>query len=187
MKVPNISESEEVRTEEQKLQAIASQEQRVNERLQQLNLRKQVGLSNEEKETQVAAVLAGNSIPNDMDVETEMKKTFRELAVIQEANRVAQAQLAATQKAVARKICEGLRPEHDKLCKKLCAALTDAHSAWLELYAAKRALANQGAGFYGLFNPDPYEFLGSPTDKSTDFAEFMRDAARAGFCKELPR
>jgi len=184
MKVPNIPELEEVRIEQQRLDEIAARERRLNDRLQEL---RHTGQSNEEKEAQVAAVLAGQTIPNDMDVEAEIKKAHRELGAVQEAKLVAQGQLVSAQKAAARTICESLRPEHDKLYKKLCAALTEAQLAWSVLYAAERALAGQGAGFSGLFDPDPRDFLGAPTDRSSDFAIFMRDAARAGFCKELPR
>jgi hypothetical protein len=63
--------------------------------------------------------------------------------------------------------------------------LTEAHSVWKELHAMKQALWVQGAGLHGLFSPDPDEILESPTDKSSRLAYFMREAAQAGFCKEL--
>jgi hypothetical protein len=184
MKVPNISELEEVPTEQQRLDEIVAREQRLKEFLQD---RKRTGLTDQEKEAHVAAVLAGQALPDDVDVEAEIKRALRELAAVQDAKHIAQGQLVTAQKAAARKICEALRPEHDKLQQKLWGHLWEAHKIHLELFAAERNLAGQGLGFNGLFDPDPRGFLGIPTDGSTDFAESMREAARKGYCKELPR
>jgi hypothetical protein len=63
MKIPNLEESPEVRAAKQRLQELASREQLLNDLVDQLNARKQGGLSNEEKEAQVAAVARRKSYP----------------------------------------------------------------------------------------------------------------------------
>jgi hypothetical protein len=142
-------------------------------------------LTSEQKEAQIAAVLAGQPLADTADADTELKKVNRELIAVREAKRVAENQLDDARKFAAKKICQSLKPDHDRLLKEACAGLIKGFVAYRELHAMKHALRGQGAGYHGLFDPEPDEIFGTPSDRSTEFSEFIRAAPRAGFCKEI--
>jgi hypothetical protein len=183
MNVLNIDEHEDVRAARRQLDEIVAREQRLKEYL----LRLQNGPTPDEKQAQVNAVLAGEEVPNNADTKADASAAYRELAVVLDAKHVAEGELYAARKSAERKTCELLRPRCDELHAEICKNFYDMVPLLNELYAIKRGLASQGAGYYGLFNVDPFELLGAPNDRSSDFADFMREAAKAGYCKELPR
>lgn len=68
---------------------------------------------------------------------------------------------------------------------RLCNSLAEVHAAYVELFRIKRHLANNGHRFCGLFAVEP-EFLDIPTDKTTELADFFREAKAAGYISSVP-
>jgi hypothetical protein len=132
-------------------------------------------------------VLAGQPLPDDANVDAELATAMLNWRAIEDAKEIQLRHIEDTRRDAGRKLSQSLKPQHEKLMTALCIALTDAHAAWRELFTIKRGLLGQGIGLSGLFSVDPQEFMGVPSDRASDFCEFMRDAARAGYCRELPR
>jgi hypothetical protein len=91
----------------------------------------------------------------------------------------------ALKKEANAKLCESLRSAHDKIMVRLSKSLADVHAAYVELFAMKRGLHNNGIGYGTLFNVEP-TFLDHPMDRTSELADFFRDAKNAGYISSVP-
>lgn len=185
MKIPNLVEFDfTVAQELSRSDEIRKRADEAKAKYRALHDKKAKGNLDTELNEHVSLVLSGQPFP-DNDIEIELRKTMREWHVLDEAATAQAFRLNAAKKAAGKRLTEELKPEHDRLFKKLCASLTEAHATWKELHALKSGLHAQGGGYYSLFDADPTELLGSPSNKSSTFQGFMRDAAKLGYCKDL--
>jgi len=184
-KVPDpIDVSPELRAEAKRLEEIRARKIAAESKAKLLDQRIRTGPTADDRESEVARVLANEPSQNPKD---EFEKALRDFRALEDAERQQMLRVEAIKKEACRKICEDLRPLEIKLMKKLASGLYDAHSVWGEVYAIKRALQDKGIGLGGLFEVDPQEFFGSPLDRTSDFAGFMRDCVRAGYLGSLPK
>jgi hypothetical protein len=56
----------------------------------------------------------------------------------------------------------------------------------VELYTLERHLINSGVGLRGLSLTLP-DFFPNPIDKTSDLADFVREAKREGFINSIPK
>jgi hypothetical protein len=184
IKIPDISKTPSLQDAQKGYDELVAREKRLSAKAHELRQKQANGLGPDEQQAQIVLVMTGQELP---DLEAEFKSTMRQWRVVADAKDHQRKLVDLQNKKAGKALCESLRPEHDKLQKRLSAALTDAHAVWTELFALKRGLLGQGIGLSNLFSADPQEFMGVPSDRASEFSEFMRDAARAGYCRELPR
>jgi len=135
-----------------------------------------------EREHRIAAIVDGRPRVPQEPLKKQYAKLRTYFADIQDAKRSLDHEVSSLQRQASKTICQRLEPLHDQLLKKVSEGLVSAHTAALELYDLKRNLVAKGIQFPSLFNLMP-DFLGHPRDRGSDFADFMRGAARAGLGK----
>jgi hypothetical protein len=185
MKIPNFDLTEsspELRDEQKRYSDLTARERQISAKVGELRRIKANGLSQEDKDSRIAFVLAGQDLPASADVDAELASAMINLRALEDAKEVQLRRIEQAKKVAGMKLTASLKPAHDKLMTRLCAALTDVHGAWAQLFSTKRGLVNNGIGLYGLFSVEPDQFLDVPTDRTTHMADFFRDAARKGYC-----
>ena len=186
MKIPDITEvSPELRDEQARYDQLVERENEVGQKVRKLRSMKNDGELTSDSGVLVDLVLAGKEVPTSIDIESELKRGMAEWHAIESAKEIQVRKIEESKKAAERKLCDSLRPEHDKLVTRLCKSLAETHAAYIELFRMKRHLAGNGIGFCGLFAVEP-EFLDPPTDRTTHFADFFRDAKTAGYVSTIP-
>lgn len=188
MKIPDLVEfSPELRKEIQIDADLNARSKEVSTKVRDLREIKANGLSPDARALRAEMVRSGQPLPDSANVDAELATLMVEWRAIEDAKEIQTHRIYDARKDAARKLCQSLKPQHDKLMKALCASLADAHATWAELFSLKRGIMNQGARLNGLLLADPQDLLGVPSDRSSDFHDFMREASRSGYCRELPR
>jgi hypothetical protein len=178
IKIPELIDiSPEVRDEQKRYDDLLARDKEISAKVQRLRAKKADGESIVDKDARVAFVLAGKSVPPIADINTELSNALLQWRSIEDAKEVQSRNLEKAKRAAGQKLCADLKPAHDEVMVRLCSSLTDAHSAWNELFAIKRGLLNKGAGLHGICQVEP-EFLDDPADRAGAFARFH--PARAG-------
>ncbi|MEH2480157.1 hypothetical protein V1282_003514 [Nitrobacteraceae bacterium AZCC 2146] len=139
------------------------------------------------RQQRVDALVKGEVIAQPANTDMRLQAVLSELADTIEADRVLERQIQDARSKGARAICETIKPDHDRIMKTLTKSLSEAHRASVELHDLRRSMVDDGIATGPLFNVMP-DFLGYPRDKTSDCAEFFRDAAKSGYCslaKEL--
>lgn len=186
MKIPSITEvSPELREAQARYDQLLARENGVSQRYRELIAMKANGHISGDDTGLVDLMLAGKEMPSTTDIEGELRRTKAEWQAIEAAKEFQQRKIYELKAAAERKLCESLRPHHDKLLTRLCKGLADVHATYTELYGMKRHLAGNGYRFCGLFAVEP-EFLESPTSRTTDLADFFREAKKAGYISSIP-
>src|SRR5262245_18004951 len=108
-----------------------------------LHAKKLQGVPKSERDAQVAAALAGQAIP-DTDIDSELRRVMQEWHVLDEAANVQASRVHAAKKVAGKRLPDELKPEPDKLLKRLCASLSEAFFSWKELHAIKSGFHAQG-------------------------------------------
>jgi hypothetical protein len=188
MKIPDLVEfSPELRKELQLDADLNARSKAVSAKVRELRAVKDNGLTPDARASRAELVRSGQPLPDSANVDAELANLMVEWRAIEDAKEIQTQRIYDARKDAARKLCQTLKPQETKLMKVLCTSLIDAHAAWSELFAMKRGVMNQGERLYGLLTADPQDLLGIPSDLSSDFHDFMRDAARSGYCRELSR
>jgi hypothetical protein len=186
MKIPSITEfSPELREALERYDQLIERERTVSQRYRELMSMKANGRFSGNDSGLVDLVLAGKDMPDVVDVDSEIHRAKAEWQAIEAANEIQQRKIYELKAVAERKLCDSLRPNHDRLMTRLCKSLAETHAVYVELFRMKRHLANNGHRFGGLFAVEP-EFLDIPTDKTTDLADFFREAKKAGYVSSVP-
>jgi hypothetical protein len=161
------------------LQARLAQEERI---LQQKAARLQNGPTLEERASNAALVLAGET---PADSETEYRQQRELVFALRDAVDSARRTLPTARRNANKKLTDTLKPEHDKLQRELFSHLTNLHSVWSRLFAMKRNVVNEGFWLNDLFVVDAEDLLGVPADKANEFNHLLQADAKAGYSKAI--
>jgi hypothetical protein len=86
-----------------------------------------------------------------------------------------------------KRMCLDLNPQSDSLGKQLAEAASALNRIHLEYFKIKRHLINEGIGLHGgVFSADVEQFVGIPWDRTSAFADYFRNAVKAGHIKHVP-
>jgi hypothetical protein len=140
-----------------------------------------------DKESRIAMVMAEQDIPATDDLDAQLTTLLLQWEAIEEAKESYKPKLAAAKYEAATAILTGLKPAHDKIMKRLLAALVEASAANAELFDLRSQLRDKSIGFRcGVCELDSTDVLGV-LHKLSDLAEFMRSAVAGGYLSTLPK
>jgi hypothetical protein len=148
--------------------------------LQQKAARLQNGPTQEERASNAALVLAGET---PADSETEHRKQRELVFALRDAVDAARRALPTSRRTANKKLTDSIKPQHDKLQREMFSHLINAHAVWSRLFAMKRNVVNEGFWLNDLFSVDAEELLGVPSDSASEFNHLLREATKAGYCK----
>lgn len=148
-----------------------------------------VSVDSEQNETtrneELKLTLAGNTIAPTVSVTEQLETEQRQWQAYEHAIEFRTREVDAERTALAKSYTKQCKPKHDQMMQRLTKSMVEMHSAYIELHDMNRSLVDSGIGLHGLCADLP-EFLSSPRDKYSEMAEFLREAKREGYIKEVP-
>jgi hypothetical protein len=137
------------------------------------------------KEDILRRTLAGESLADFTSTEERLDKEHRRWAAYESAIEHLNREIEIEKSVLAKEYCKKLKSRHDDLMRQLCKPMLELHAAYSEAYDLKRHLVDSEIGLHGLFLTLP-EFLSTPNNPNSEFADFLRAAKREGYIKEVP-
>jgi hypothetical protein len=141
----------------------------------------------DDKESMIAMVLAGESIPASNDVDSQLTNEYLQWEATEAAEQSLKPKLAAAKREASDKLLVSIKPAHDVVMKKLMSGLSVATEAWIELFALSSDLRDYEIGFRNnVCELMPIDLFGPP-NRYSPLAEFMRAAVASGYLSALPK
>jgi hypothetical protein len=154
---------------------------------QRLHKLKLNGARLDDLESNIASILGGENISDTADIDSALAKAQASVAACVEARRRLGIELAKEKHVAGRKVCDAIEAEYKARATRRAEALAIAFEEHAALTAIENRLIGQGGGLYGpVVGANRPDFLGSPYDKTSDLALFLREAHRVGQLKRLP-
>jgi hypothetical protein len=142
----------------------------------------EVAASNEEI---LKRTLAGEPLADATDVKEQLAKEHRQCGAYQAAIEHLDREIAREKTILAKEHCKQLQQKEKELMVRICKPMLEMHAAYSEAYGLKRHLIDNEIGLHGLCLTLP-EFLSTPNNPHSEFADFLRAAKREGYIKEIP-
>jgi cell fate (sporulation/competence/biofilm development) regulator YlbF (YheA/YmcA/DUF963 family) len=134
------------------------------------------------RQSRVDALARGESVTYPESQKEQIEQMRMKVADLEDAQHAMKGRISDAGRLVSRIIVGRVEPEHDRLLKTACKHLADAIPALSEYYDLRQTMVDGGIGLGPLFNMMP-DFIGNPRNKDSACAHFIRDAAKAGYCK----
>jgi hypothetical protein len=138
------------------------------------------------REDDLQRTLKGESLADSTGIEEKLARTHRKWSAQEDAILHLDREIAAEKSKLAAAYCKQRKPDYHDMMRRLCKPLLEVHAVWSELYGLKRHLIDNEAGLRGICSTMP-DFLGSPNDKHSEFADFIMAAKREGYINSLPK
>jgi hypothetical protein len=138
------------------------------------------------KEDILQRTLAGETLPETTGVKEQLEKVNRQYAAYEDAIEHLDRQIDRERTVLAIQYCNQRKPEEAELMRRVCKSLIDLHAVWSELHKLKQHLVDSEIGLRGICLDLP-DWLGAPSDRYSEMAEFLILAKSKGHIKELPK
>ena|ERR1700722_18872613 len=150
-------------------------------------LRAQRELQFSDSETSAKAYLSGEPFQDFVSLQAQENAELRDIALIEKAREVLAREIKKAKDDAAKKYCYTLLDKEREILKRVCSAATLLHQANVEYMAIRQHLIDDEIGLFGGVGAlDVVTAFGHPKNLNSDFAQFCRDAHKAGFMKSIP-
>jgi hypothetical protein len=129
--------------------------------------------------------LAGENLEVSTDIKAQLELEHRQWSAYEQAIEHLNREIDKEKSVLAIQYCKELKPKHDDLMSRLCKPMLELHAAYSEVYNLKRHLIDSGVSLRGICLTLP-DFLSTPNNPHSEFADFLRAAKREGYIKEVP-
>lgn len=139
------------------------------------------------RQVRAAIIAEGKTPPPDLDT-PQLDAKIGQLGDIRLARKIHREKMAETRRREGARLCLELKPAFDASAKRLAAAAVEAHAAVMDMTKLESNLKGQGVGFYPtVCNLDTESVFGYPTDRTSNFAMFLRECIQFKYLKEMPK
>jgi hypothetical protein len=130
--------------------------------------------------------LAGESLEGSTDIKAQLELEHWQQAAYESAIEHLNREIDKEKSVLAKEYCKQLKPKYEDLMRRLCKQTLELHAAYSEVYDLKRHLIDNEIGLHGVCLTMP-NFLSTPNNPYSEFADFLRAAKSEGFIKEVPK